>query len=302
MEEGKPSDTSTLAAVVRAAHLSWDAEPKILCDELALPFTGLPNEAALRMAWDGLQAEMAGRHDEEFGRIVLDLYRAFVILRNRYAEDELDKAIANGITQYVILGAGLDSFAYRRPDLDGHVQVIEVDHPATQAWKRNHLEQIGVKTPGNLTFLPVDFERQDLRDALCAGGYDADRPGFFSWLGVTEYLGDDAIFSTFRCLASFAAGTEIVFEYALDDSLLDATGQRLMALSRELSRDRGEPFLSVFDPKILAGRLGDEGFDAVEDFDPPKANARYFARRSDGLALRDPSPLHLMKARVGSRP
>jgi methyltransferase (TIGR00027 family) len=113
-------------------------------------------------------------------------------VRSRYAEDELSKAIERGVAQYVILGAGLDSFAYRRRDLAEVIHVFEVDYPATQAWKQARLRTLGITLPSNLTFIPIDFEKQALADALRAGGYRAEKPAFFSWLGVTEYLTEEA--------------------------------------------------------------------------------------------------------------
>lgn len=299
MEAGRPSETSTLAALIRAGHLLLDGEPKVLCDDLALALSGVEDEHALRATLEGLAAELIHRTDADFGDKVFDLYRAFALVRNRYAEDELQKAVAGGVDQYVILGAGLDSFAYRRPDLMEVLRVFEVDHPATQNWKRGRLQELAVQLPPNLTFVPIDFETQALADELDAAGYDRNKPGFFSWLGVTQYLGDDAIFGTLATVARGAPGTEIVFEYSLEDSLLDEIGQRLLALSRELSLAREEPLLSFFNPDGLSQRLRSVGFSDIEHFGPEEANARYFCGRADGLALHSPSPNRLIKAGVG---
>lgn len=132
MEEGRPSLTAVMAAMIRAAHLLLDDEPKILRDDLALGFSGVENEAALRAALEGMQAEIAQRTTPAFAQSLFRYLRAWLTVRSRYVEDELDKARTRGVTQYVILGAGLDSFAYRLRDLSGVLRVFEVDHPASQ--------------------------------------------------------------------------------------------------------------------------------------------------------------------------
>lgn len=300
MEEGRPSATSMIAAMFRAAHLFLDSEPKVLLDDFALPLSGVGNEAALRATLDALLTETARRTDLEFAHAVFNFYRAFVLMRNRYAEDELEKAIARGVRQYVILGAGLDSFAYRHHDPAKRVQVFEVDHPATQQWKRTQLQELHVPLPSHLTFIPLDLEQQTLQEALQAGGYQIELPGFFSWLGVTQYLTEEAVFKTFRLVASATPGGEIVFEYALQEARLDEVNRRMLAVFKANSAARGEPWLSFFEPVSLAARLKEVGFTEVEDFGPEEANARYFSDRADGLKLRVPSPAHMMKARVGS--
>jgi methyltransferase (TIGR00027 family) len=230
MEEGRPSATSMIAALSRAAHLLLDGEPKVLHDDLALSLSGAENESTLRAILNTFVAEVAQRTDPEFAQGVFNLYRAFVVMRNRYAEDALEQAIARGVQQYVILGAGLDSFAYRRRDLAERVRVFEVDHPATQQWKRRRLQALNVSLPSHLTFIPVNFEQQTLKESLQAGGYQAEQPGFFSWLGVTQYLTEEAVFDTLRLVASGAPGSEIVFEYSLPDTLLDDENRRIMAV------------------------------------------------------------------------
>lgn len=299
MEEGRPSATSMLAAMSRASHLFLDGEPKVLRDELALHFSGAENEAALRTTLDTLWTETARRTDPEFAHSVLNFYRAFVTMRHRYAEDELEKAFARGVREYVILGAGLDSFAYRQPDFTSALRVFEVDHPATQQWKRVRLHELNVALPSNLTFVPVDFEQQTLAAELQASGHRPELPTFFSWLGVTQYLTEEAIFETLRVVANGAPGSEIVFEYSLRETLLDEMSRRMLAAFKANSAARGEPWLSLFEPASLAGRLKDVGFTETEDFGPEEANARYFSGRTDGLQLRSPSTTHLMKARVG---
>jgi methyltransferase (TIGR00027 family) len=166
MEEGQPSATAIGAAMLRAAHLVLDDEPKILRDPLALGLSGVENETALQERLGAFQAEIARRSTPEVAQALARNIRANLAMRQRYTEDELGKALERGVTQYVILGAGLDSFVYRRPDLAGVVHVFEVDHPATQQWKRVRLRELNITLPSNLTFVPVDFEQQTLADGL----------------------------------------------------------------------------------------------------------------------------------------
>src|SRR3984957_6851470 len=180
MQEGKFSKTAHRVAIRRAAHQLLD-QPKVLDDPLALRIIG--TEAA-----DDLRSNPKEHH--AFSRA----FRAFMAARSRYAEDELARAGPHGVTQYVVLGAGLDTFAYRNPHPG--LRVFEVDHPSTQAWKREQLQAAGIAIPAALTFVPVDFERQTLADGLERGGFDDRAAAFFSWLGVTPYLTRDACMST----------------------------------------------------------------------------------------------------------
>ena len=159
MEEGRPSTTAVLAAMTRASHLFLDDDPKIFEDPLALGLSGMQNEAALCASLGEIHSEIARQSTPEFAQTWLKYNRANITLRQQYAEDELGEALGRGIKQYVILGAGLDSFAYRRSDLAAVVRVFEVDHPATQQWKRGRLQALNVARLSNLTFVPVDFER-----------------------------------------------------------------------------------------------------------------------------------------------
>jgi methyltransferase (TIGR00027 family) len=295
MEEGRPSSTAMGAAMARAAHLLLDGEPKILRDDLALGLSGFENEAALQAALKTIQTELAQRSTPELAPTLFQNVRALTTVRSRYAEDELSKAIERGVAQYVILGAGLDSFAYRRRDLAEVIRVFEVDYPATQTWKQARLRTLGIELPSNLTFIPIDFEKQSLADALRAGGYHAEKPRFFSWLGVTEYLREEAIFTTLQVVASMAPGSEIVFGYAVPETLLDEENRRLLAM-KAFAAARGEPIRSLFEPTDLVARVKAVGFAEVWDFGAEEADARYFAGRTDGLCASRTA--HFMKARV----
>ena len=285
MEEGRPSTTAMIAARIRAAHLLWDDAPKIFQDPLALGLSGVESPGALQAAT--LRAKQAEPYNY-----------AGILVRQRYAEDELATAVQRGVGQYVILGAGLDSLAYRRPDLATLVRVFEVDHPATQQWKRARLRELSVPLPSNLTFIPLDFERHTLADGLLAGGHRPELPTFFSWLGVTHYLTAEAVFTTLRYVASLAPGSEIVFQDFLPEALFDDENRRLLALWKARRASVGEPVLSQFAPTTLVTRMQEFGCTQVWDVGPEELDARYFAGRTDGLRASPHS--HLMKARVGS--
>jgi methyltransferase (TIGR00027 family) len=192
----------------------------------------------------------------------------------------------------------LDSFTYRRTDLAKIVRVFELDHPATQAWKRGRLQNLGIEIPVNLSLVPVDFEKQSLNDSLRQSGHSIYAPGFFSWLGVVPYLTSDAIFDTLRTVAALAPGTEIIFEYVVPRKMFDEEGQKLFDLMMVATAGHGEPWRSFFEPDKLARKCVNSGL-LVSDFGPDDVQARYFAGRNDGL--RPLASNHYMRARVGAR-
>jgi methyltransferase (TIGR00027 family) len=270
MQEGKFSRTAQRVAIRRAAHQLLD-EPRVLDDPLALRIIGSEAAAALRSD---------PKEDHAFARA----FRAFMAARSRYAEDELARAVEHAVTQFVILGAGLDTFAYRNPHPG--LRVFEIDHPATQAWKREQLQEAGIPIPPSLTFVPVDFEHQTLADALAHSGLNTNAPAFFSWLGVTPYLTREACMTTLSVIASMPAGSGVVFDFAIDPALLKA-GQRqaLDALSKRVAA-AGEPFQLFFDPAKLQDELKTLGFQRTEFLQGAQINARYFKDRADGLCVR----------------
>jgi methyltransferase (TIGR00027 family) len=268
----------------RAAHQLLD-DPKVFDDPVALRIIGKESASAL-------QAD-----PRQYEATPLSPYlRAFVAARSRYAEDELDLGVRRAVCQYVILGAGLDTFAYRNPYLEGVLHVFEVDHPATQAWKRARLDEVGIPLPGDLTFAPVDFETQTLEEGLRDAGHDPGKCAFFSWLGVTEYLTTEAVMATLRFVASATVGSGIVFDYMISPSLLTpAQRARFDALAQRVA-SAGEPWQAFFDPGLLTRDLRVMGFGYVEDKGPEEINTRYFKDRKDGLRVGSLS--HLMKAQV----
>ncbi len=268
----------------RAAHQLLD-DPKVFDDPVALRMIGEESASALRAD--------PGRYE---GTPLSPYLRAFVAARSRYAEDELALGVRRGVRQYVILGAGLDTFAYRNPYPEGVLHVFEVDHPTTQIWKQARLEEIGIRLPGDLTFAPVDFETQTLAEGLRGAGYDPSKCTFFSWLGVTEYLTNEAVMATLRFIASAPAGSGVVFDYIISPSLLTPSQRsNFDALERRVA-SAGEPWRAFFDPAVLTKDLRAMGFGYVEDQGPEEINARYFKNREDGLRVGSLS--HVMNARV----
>jgi methyltransferase (TIGR00027 family) len=204
--------------------------------------------------------------------------------------------VERGIRQYVVLGAGLDTFAYRNPYQSTGLHVFEVDHPATQEWKRAQLHAAGITIPQEMTFAAVDFERESLEEGLLAAGFSPQEPAFFSWLGVTPYLSRPAFDATLDFIVRRPSGSGVVFDYAVERSLLSPIQQlALDALAARVAR-AGEPFQLFFDPNALAGDLRRLGFGNIEDLNCDQINARYFAGRADGLAVSGGG--HLLYAQV----
>jgi methyltransferase (TIGR00027 family) len=270
MQEGKFSRTAQRVAIRRAAHQLLD-QPRVLDDPLALRIIGSEAEQALRSN---------PKEDHGFARA----FRAFMAARSRYAEDELSRAVGHGVRQYVVLGAGLDTFAYRNPHPG--LRVFEVDHPATQVWKREQLQAGEIAIPASLTFVPIDFERQTLAGGLEQAGFDAGEAAFFSWLGVTPYLSREACMATLGFIAKMPAGSGVVFDFAVDRKLLNV-GQRiaLEVLSKRVAA-AGEPFQLFFDPGKMRDELMEMGFQRTELLQGKELNARYFKDREDGLMVR----------------
>jgi methyltransferase (TIGR00027 family) len=284
MEALTPSRTAQGAAMHRAAHQMLD-RPPLFVDPLAIRIIGPEAEGELRNGTDWHARDQAGG------------LRAFIAMRSRFAEDGLAAAVARGVRQYVLLGAGLDTFAYRAGDDFSGVTIFEIDHPATQAWKRARLEEFAIPIPSNVIYAPVNFESETLGEGLTRAGFDFSRPAFFAWLGVTPYLSREAVMDTLKFIAtSTAAESEVVFDYTQPVEALDATQRANFQAMAERVAAAGEPFRSSFVPAELARDLYAWGFSIVEDFDAAALNPRYFANRADGLKLRGRA--HVLKARV----
>jgi methyltransferase (TIGR00027 family) len=268
MEEAIPSRTALRVALRRAAHQIVDS-PLVFEDPVAMPILGES------------YAEELGRTPVRDDRPFSVALRALMVARSRYAEDNLRRAVAAGARQYILLGAGLDTFAYRNPWPE--VRVFEVDHPATQLWKRELLGTNRIAVPENLTYVPVDFERQSLPERLAESGYDESKPAFFTWLGVVPYLTMGAFRGTVDFIASQSAGSGVVLDYGLPRDALPPLER--MAHDSLASRVRmaGEPFQLFFTPDKIAAEF--VAFGSVEDIGSAEINARYFSGRKDKLRL-----------------
>src|SRR5215469_4395675 len=203
METGRASRTALRVAIRRAAH------------QLADPPPVLDDPIALRLIGPGYARDL----DRAMEKVARD-FRAYMAARSRFAEDKLAEAVARGVTQYVVLGAGLDTFAYRNPFPS--LRVFEVDFPATQEWKRDLLHHAGIVAPALLTFVPLDFEHKALATGLAEAGFDATRPAYFGWLGVVPYLTIEAFIATLGDIVRLPQGTAITFDYAFPSETLSA--------------------------------------------------------------------------------
>lgn len=202
--------------------------------------------------------------------------------RARFTEDRLEDAVKKGVKQYVILGAGMDTFAFRRPDLLKQIQVFEVDHPATQVFKRQRINELGWDQLSQLKFIPMDFTKDNLFEELRRSSFDLHAPTFFSWLGVTYYLPNDIVFATFRLIAdSTSKGNMIVFDYLDKEAFIpEKAAPRVQILLRSVKQE-GEPMKAGFDPLTLSDNLARLGLHLHEDLSPWDIQMRYFMGRSD---------------------
>jgi methyltransferase (TIGR00027 family) len=262
------SRTAILTAVARALHRD-EPRPWVLDDELAARLAG---DEGVR-----IREELVSALPED----VLLAFSRWTCVRARFPEDVLERAMERGIDRYVVLGAGLDSFAYRRGDLEQRIRVFEVDHPSTQAWKRSRLRALGIEEPPHLVFAGVDFEHQTLRDGLEAAGFDFSRPAVFSWIGVTMYLSLEAIEATLETVASCPPGTRLVMTYDRPTESLGELGRRTQTILKEITRGMGEPIIRFFEPSEIERLLSEHGFTQIEHVGPDEAIATYFPGRRD---------------------
>ncbi len=290
METKQFSKTAIGTAFMRAYHATHD-HPKIFDDFLAH-----------RLISEEGHRHIETRHIELFKR--LDPERAascpdqasalacwmqtfaplpVILGRARYAEDILEEAVRQReVKQYVILGAGMDTFAFRRPDLLERLQVFEVDHPATQAHKRRRLLEIGEEPPAQLHFVPVDFSQEDLAAALKRSSFDPQAQTCFSWLGVTYYLTHEAVCATWRAIAKVApADSAVIFDYLDTDAFVPGRVAKRVQIMMDNVRQVGEPMITGFDPATLAADLAPLGLSLHEDLGPSDIEARFFAGRTD---------------------
>jgi methyltransferase (TIGR00027 family) len=260
MLQGLPSRTALGAAGHRAAHQVLE-QGRIFSDPLALRILGAEAEEAVRIA----------ETDSSRRRL-----RLFIAVRARFAEDSLTEALERGVRQVVVLGAGLDTYAYRT-SVGDRLRIFEVDHPATQAWKRDRLAEASIPVPPNLTFAPADFERETLADALSSTVFDSAQATFFTWLGVVPYLTEQAFFSTLGFIAALPGGAQVVFDYGNPQTSDDHSVTREALAARAASV--GEPFRSHYETAPLHAKLVAMGFHVIEDIGPALIRERYFGNR-----------------------
>ena len=265
-----PSRTALRVAERRAAHQLLDT-PLVLTDPLALRIVGAtrPDD----------RTRLAAR---ENGRLARTL-RAFMAARARVAEDEAARLAAEGGGQYVILGAGLDTFAYRNP-APGRVRVFEVDQAATQSWKLEKLAEAGITPASDVAFVTVDFDVESPLDALARNGWNPHLPTVFAWLGVTMYLEGESVERLLTELGRQKNAT-LIFDYAISPELLGPIERLVFDEFAKRVASAGEPWISSFQPDELTARLLASGFSQVEDLGPDQLNAQYFSNRPDGMRV-----------------
>jgi len=270
VHRASPSRTALRVALRRAAHQLVEADPLIFPDPLAIPVLGPVYAAELQRT--PTRADRPHSH----------ALRAFIVARSRFAEDTLAAAVAHGTTQYVLLGAGLDTFSLR--NRSPTLRVFEVDHPATQAWKHDLLAEASLHPPGTATFVPVDFERQTLATELHRAGFDPVAPTLFAWLGVVPYLSQEAFRSTLATVAASSPGSGLVLDYGQPRHVLSPLEQLAHdSLSSRVAL-AGEPFQLFFTPSEMRAEL--QAFPHVQDLGRDDLNTRYFTGRTDRLSIR----------------
>ena len=275
MSDYKASHTALGSAYLRAAHQLLEAKPLLFEDPVAVPLLG---PKAIKLIQDAA---------DNYRTPEMLALRAHVVLRSRFTEDRLAAAVSRGITQYVILGAGFDTFALRQPSWAQILKIIEVDHSGTQAAKRSHIAAAGLTMPENAVFADIDFEHESLCDGLLRYGISMDKPTFFSWLGVTMYLKEDAIDAVLRSVAMFPVGSEIVLTFLTQSS--DSPSPLAQSVA-----NLGEPWVSCFEPDTLEAMLRSVGFSTVEFLSPAEAEARYFRQRPKDLPV--PKQINILSA------
>lgn len=281
IEKRPASRTAISVAVLRAMHELYDDSPKILSDPI------------IPLFFDNEVLQKAKANLEWYRDPLTTALRSHVVLRSRYAEDSLHEAVVSGVQQYVILGAGFETFAYRQPAWAAPLRIFEVDHPASQRAKVERLRLSGISLPPNLEFVSADFESASLRDILSHSSLDFAAPAFFSCLGVLVYLAKDSVKAIFQVTASFPKLSEIVFTFS-QGNLTSGDERGLRPSLAEAAATVGEPWRSYHDPDVLRRELSEIGFSQVSFLSPQEAEARYYRDRRDGL----PSPRRISIARA----
>lgn len=287
-----PDATAVLVALWRAMHLSLDDAPHVLVDDVGLLLAGEPDALATL----ALPAE-GWRDDPRVSGPLSAMWRPQMVVRARFTEDLVEGLVAGGeAEQYVILGAGLDTFALRRSDLGAPVAVFEIDQPGPQRWKEERLARLDLKTPDGLRFVPVDFETgESWTQRLVAGGFDPGRPAVLSALGLTQYISEAATVALLEDVAALAPAVTLVASFVVPDALVDDAERPLVAQTRTVAAARNCPWVADYSPERIMELARRAGFDEVRHVGPDELTRRYLAGRSDGLRV--PSGEQLVVAR-----
>lgn len=265
MIEGEPSQTARMTALLRAHHFLTAPEPKILEDSVALPLSGAGTAETLLQQFGIVVDIFTDLSDKETAELFVLRTTHAVCMRSRVFEEQLISGVAQGAEQVIIFGAGLDTTAYRYATLLGDIPIYEIDHPATQKWKKATLEAANIAIPDNLHFVGIDFETQTLAQALNDAGVKKQKITVMSWLGVTMYLTDDSVKATLGVLGGFAKNSCLVLDFMMPD--YDPSGEFASANVAHLSKvvsEMGEPMISKYSLKQLEDRLNHAGFGTVK--------------------------------------
>jgi len=270
MEQNKkisgPDNTAVRTALWRALHMQVDAKPPILEDEVGLKLIAPDDD------WQQ-------RPDMEFTKRL----RASIVAWARFIEDLIIEQSKHGITQYVILGAGLDTFVQRRPDIVSKLQVYEIDQPGTMSWKQQRLIELGYGIPEHLHFVPVDFETSSWWEQLLLAGFDTSKPAVVACTGVSLYLSTEAIIATLNQIAIPATGSKLAMTFYLPIKLFDEEDKPMQEIAEKGARAAGTPFVSFFSPNEIVNMANDAGFKEAKTISTKNMEAHYFKDRTDDL-------------------
>lgn len=289
MQPNQPSASALISAFGRAYH-SAHGDPKIFDDYLADKFFTTAQRTFftenLSRAYAFFEPQAAAEITDP-AQALAGFMRAqslsITLSRARYVETILDAAIQNGVKQFLILGAGLDTFAFRRADLLERLDVYEVDHPNTQNYKRQRITELGWEVPARLHLIPLDLNQDDLSTALLGAGWNVGERALISWLGVTYYLAREVIHSTVRALAQVVpANSILIFDYLDADAFIPERTAPRVARMQLATQMAGEPMVTGFDPQKLVVEFAPLGFELAENLGPADIQQRYFQNRSDG--------------------
>lgn len=290
MEKAKESLTALVSCFSRGYHAARSGQP-VFNDYLAHALLKEEEKQLIAANWanaiaffDPEKSKHLQTFDEKLDWVMNTRNIPQLVSRARYAEDGLKAAIERGVRQYVILGAGFDTFALRQENLPQDFTIFEVDHPATQAFKQNRLKEMGIELPANVKFVPVDFQHDSLRDELTNSGFDFRKLAYFSLLGVVMYLEKPDFYRLLSTISDMCAtGSSFVFDYLDDTAFNDQLASKKLIQMRHITAQTGEPMITGFDPFELDRELQDCNMLVYENLAPANIEDMYFAGREDGL-------------------